>query len=219
MGKPSSKVSQCWALSHLSEKAPQSSRRAAGPSLYPGEDWVRPPSGSVGASAPARPLPARLGDDHLGANLVKALPEFCSLQIYPRRLGRGQRGPWPGQDGRRGPFRGASRGRQRGRAGQEAVLTAAWTAKGRERTGKGSRGEAAREEGPLGRRRRKVLREKGELRSLRGPRANRPIDRQGSQARRGARPSSKARLTHKSRTPGRGFARPRPQTVSRCLGL
>lgn len=109
---------------------------------------MKPPSGSVGASAAARPLPARLGDDHLGANLVKALPEFCSLQIYPRRLGRGQRGPWPGQDRRRGPFRRASRGRQRGSARQEAVLTAAWTAKGRERTGEGSRGEAARKEGP-----------------------------------------------------------------------
>lgn len=97
---------------------------------HPPRRGVRPGPGQF---APACPLPARLGDDHLRADLVKALPELSSLQIHPRGLRRGQRGPGPGQGGRRGPLRGASWGCQRGSALQEAILTAAWAAKGRER--------------------------------------------------------------------------------------
>lgn len=63
---------------------------------------------------------------------MKALPELSSLKIHPRGLRRGQRGPGPGQGGRGGPLRGASWGCQRGSALQEAILTAAWAAKGRE---------------------------------------------------------------------------------------
>lgn len=64
---------------------------------------------------------------------MKALPEFCSLQIHSWGLWRGQRGPRPCQARYRRPFRGTSRGSQRGSALQETVLTAAWTAEGRDR--------------------------------------------------------------------------------------
>lgn len=97
--------------------------------LLPNPSWGE---ARAGVFATDRPLPARLGDDHLRADLVKALPELCSLQIHPRGLRRGQRGPRPCQGGRGGPLRGSSGGRQRGSALQEAVLTATWAAKGKE---------------------------------------------------------------------------------------
>lgn len=69
-------------------------------------------------AAPPCPLPSRLGDDHLGADLVEALPELGALQIHARRLRRGQRRAGPGALG------GAAGGGGRG-ARQESLLAAA----------------------------------------------------------------------------------------------
>lgn len=104
---------------------------------------MKPGCGSTPAPAAqeSSSLPAGFGDDHLCAYFVKALPEFRSLQIHPRGLRCGQWGPSPGKARHGRPLRGTSRRSQRGGALQEAVLTAAWTAEGRD-------GEAVREREP-----------------------------------------------------------------------
>lgn len=78
-----------------------------------------------------RPLPSRLGDDHLGADFVEALPELCALQVHPRRLRRGQRRAGPRTLG------GASGGSGRG-GRQEGLLAAACGESGGSQGGRGS---------------------------------------------------------------------------------
>lgn len=82
-------------------------------------------------AAPPCPLPSRLGDDHLGADLVEALPELGALQVHPRRLRRGQRRAGPGALG------GASGGGGRG-GRQEPLLAAACGESGGSESGRGS---------------------------------------------------------------------------------
>lgn len=87
-------------------------------------------------SAARVPLPARLGDDHLGADLVEALPELGALQLHARCLGRGQRRGGPGA------LRGAAAGRG-GRGRRRETLLGACGESGEERKPKG-RGSAGR---------------------------------------------------------------------------
>lgn len=96
------------------------------------------PRESPGGGPAGFPLPSRLGDDHLGADLVEALPELGSLQVHPRRLRRGRRRTGPRTLG--GAAGGGGRGGRR-----ETLLAAACGESGGSERGRGRR---ARERGP-----------------------------------------------------------------------